>query len=205
MISHRTVLCSLAALLSLAMISYAQRTYAGKLCMSDHTTAPCDLSRIPTVSCVAPVFPQCLVDDSPVIKCVDSVASRNCTEMLQQQTVTIAVGSSGFVNAVQECVEEIADEYDDEDTRADCYTEICSNVTVRISAASESISTVRSRCIQEFVLVPKMTTTAVGRLVNNFVQQCKQDQESLENRDGAIASCMQCMFRHALSASLQGH
>ena len=103
MISHRTVLCSLAALLSLAVISYAQPNYASKLCMSDHTTRPCDLStsRIPTVSCVAPTFPQCLVDDSPVIRCGDSAASKDCTEMLQQ--------------------------YDDEDTRADCYAEICSN------------------------------------------------------------------------------
>ena len=135
-----------------------------------------------------------------MIRCGDSVASKDCTEMLQQQT--IAVDSSKFERAVQECVEEIADEYVDEDTRADCYTEICSNVTVGLPAATESISTVRSRCIQEFVLMPKKTTTAVGRLVNNFVQQCKQDQES-ENRDGAIASCMQ--VRHALSASLQGH
>ena len=203
MISRRTVLYSLAALLSLAVISYAQRTHAGKRCMSDHTTVPCDLSRIPTVSCVAPIFPQCLVDDSPVTRCGDSAASRNCVKELLQQP--IAVDSSEFESAVQDCMEEIADEYDDEDTRADCYSEICSNVTVRLSAATESISTVRSRCFQEFVLMPKMTTTAVGRLVNNFVQQCKQDQESLENRDGAIASCMQCMFRHALSASLQGH
>ena len=144
MISHRTVLCSLVTLLSLAVISYAQQTHAGKRCMSDHTTAPCDLStsRIPTVSCVAPVFPQCLVDDSPMIRCGDSAASKNCTKMLQQRS--IAVGSSEFVNAVHvlECVEEIAAEPDDEDTRADCFTEICSNVTVRISD-TESISTVR--------------------------------------------------------------
>ena len=157
--------------------------YAGKRCMSDHTTGPCDLSRIPPVSCVAPVFPQCLVDDSPVIRCGDSAASKNCTKMLQQQS--IAVGSSEVVNAVLECVEEIAAEPDDEDTRADCYTEICSNVTVRISD-TESISTVRSRCIQEFVLMSRMTRTAVGRLVNNFVQQCKQvDNKSLAT-DGAI-------------------
>ena len=40
MISHRIVLCSLAALLSLAVISYAQGNYVGKLCMSNHTTGP---------------------------------------------------------------------------------------------------------------------------------------------------------------------
>ena len=195
MISRRIVLCSLAALLSLAVFSYAQRAHAGKRCMSDHTTAPCDhlsTSPIPTVSCVAPIFPRCLVDDSPMIRCGDSAAFRNCVkEILQQRT--IAVGSSEFESAVHECVDEIADEYDDKDTRADCYTEVCTNVTARLSAATdlESIFMVRSRCIQEFVLMPKMNRTAVGRVVNNFVQQCKQDQGSLEDIDGAVANCMQ--------------